>query len=183
MGFERFETALDGLVLVEGETYADERGFLTETFREEGMKDLGIDCGFVQENQSRSLKGTLRGIHFQTAPGQAKLVRCARGSVLDVAVDLRRQSKTFLEWEAHELSDENQRQLFVPVGFGHAFLVLSDAADVVYRLSSYYDAEAEAAIAWNDPEIGVKWPAMGYLISDRDQQAPTLAEIRDSLPW
>src|SRR5919109_2046572 len=117
--------ALDGLVLLEGETASDERGFLVETYRRDSMREVGIDCEFVQENQSRSLKGTLRGIHFQTSPGQAKLVRCARGRILDVAVDLQRDSPSFARWEAHELSDENQRQLFLPVGFGHGFLVLS----------------------------------------------------------
>jgi len=183
MDFEPLDTTLDGLVLVEGETIADERGFLVETFRRNSMRSIGIDCEFVQENQSRSLKGTLRGIHFQTSPGQAKLVRCARGRILDVAVDLRRDSPTFAHWEACELSDENQRQLFLPVGFGHGFLVLSGDADVVYRLSSYYDPSAEAGIAWDDPDVGIEWPAMGYLISERDQNAASLAEVRDSLPW
>ncbi len=183
MGFERIETALDGLILIEVETFPDERGFLVETFRQDRMRELGIDCEFVQDNHSRSLKGTLRGIHFQTSPGQAKLVRCGRGRILDVAVDLRRSSPNFGRWEAHELSDENQRQLFIPVGFGHGFLVLTGDADVIYRLSSYYDPKTEAGIAWNDPDVGIEWPATGYLISDRDQQAPRLAEVRDSLPW
>jgi dTDP-4-dehydrorhamnose 3,5-epimerase len=181
--FEPLDTGLDGLVLLEGETAADERGFLVETYRRGSMREAGIDCEFVQENQSRSLKGTLRGIHFQTSPGQAKLVRCARGRILDVAVDLRRDSPTFARWEAYELSDENQRQLFLPVGFGHGFLVLSGDADVVYRLSSYYDPATEAGIAWDDPDVGIEWPATGYLISERDQNAPRLAEVRDSLPW
>jgi dTDP-4-dehydrorhamnose 3,5-epimerase len=183
MPFEKVETRLKGLVLVEAQAFRDERGFLAETFREDELKKAGIVEDFVQDNQSRSLKGTLRGIHFQTKPGQAKLVRCARGSILDVAVDLRKRSKTFGQWEAHELSDENQRQLFVPVGFGHGFLVLSDEADVCYRLSSYYDPESEAGIAWNDPDVGIDWPAMGYLISDRDQSAPSLAEVKDELPF
>lgn len=183
MAFERAETRLDGLVLIESEVHRDERGFLTETFRADEMKELGIGPDFVQDNQSRSLKGTLRGIHFQTEPGQAKLVRCTRGAILDVAVDLRRESPTFSQWEAHELSDENQHQLFVPVGFGHAFLVLTPDADVVYRLSSYYSPATEGSIAWDDPEIGIDWPAMGYLISERDRDAPRLAEVRDSLPW
>jgi dTDP-4-dehydrorhamnose 3,5-epimerase len=181
--FEPLDTALAGLVLLEGETATDERGFLVETYRRDSMREAGIECEFVQENQSRSLKGTLRGIHFQTSPGQAKLVRCARGRILDVAVDLRRDSPSFARWEAHELSDENQRQLFLPVGFGHGFLVLSGNADVVYRLSSYYDPTTEAGIAWDDPDVGIDWPATGYLISDRDQNAPRLAEVRESLPW
>jgi len=183
MPFERLDTRLDGLVLIEAEAFSDERGFLVETFRQDRLKELGIDSRFVQDNHSRSLKGTLRGIHFQTEPGQAKLVRCPRGRILDVAVDLRKDSPTFAEWEAYELSDENHRQLFVPVGFGHAFLVLSDEADVVYRLSSYYDRETEAGIAWDDPDVGIEWPATGYVISDRDRNSPTLAEVKDSLPW
>jgi dTDP-4-dehydrorhamnose 3,5-epimerase len=183
MPFDRLETRLDGLVLVEAQVHRDERGFLAETFHEDELEEFGIESRWVQDNQSRSLKGTLRGIHFQTKPGQAKLIRCGRGRILDVAVDLRGGSPTFGEWEAHELSDENQRQLYVPIGFGHAFLVLSDDADVLYRLSSYYDPEAEGGIAWDDPDVGIEWPAMGHLISDRDREAPSLAEIRDSLPW
>ena len=183
MPFERIPTRLADLVLLQAQVFEDERGFLAETYRADQMGELGVDVDFVQDNQSRSLKGTLRGIHFQTRPGQAKLVRCTRGRILDVAVDLRRDSPTFCQWEAHELGDENQRQLYVPVGFGHGFLVLSDNADVVYRLSSYYDPQTEAGIAWNDPDIGIEWPAMGYLVSDRDKQAPSLAEVRDTLPW
>ena len=183
MPFEQVETRIEGLVLVQAQVHSDERGFLAETFRQDELKQLGIDCRFVQDNQSRSLKGTLRGIHFQTKPGQAKLVRCARGRILDVAVDLRRDSPTFGQWEAHELSDENQRLLFIPVGFGHGFLVLSDDADVLYRLSSYYKPETEAGFAWDDADVGIEWPAMGHLISERDRNAPRLAEVKDSLPW
>jgi dTDP-4-dehydrorhamnose 3,5-epimerase len=183
MGFERIETELEGLILLEATTFRDERGFLAETYREDRIRELGIDCEFVQDNQSRSLRGTLRGIHFQTSPGQAKLVRCARGQILDVVVDLRRKSPSFGRWEGHELSDANQRQLFVPVGFGHGFCVFSDEADVCYRLSSYYDPATEAGIAWDDPDVGIEWPAINRLISDRDRQAPRLAEVADSLPW
>lgn len=183
MPFERVETRLGGLVLVEAQVHSDERGFLVETFHDDQLKELGIDCRFVQDNQSRSLKGTLRGIHFQTKPGQAKLVRCARGRVLDVAVDLRCDSPTYGQWEGHELSDETQRLLFIPVGFGHGFCVLSDDADVLYRLSSYYRPETEAGFAWDDPDVAIEWPAMGHLISDRDRDAPKFAEVKDSLPW
>jgi dTDP-4-dehydrorhamnose 3,5-epimerase len=183
MRFRRLETELEGLVLLETDAVSDQRGFLTETYREDELRRHGIDCEFVQDNQSRSLKATLRGIHFQTSPGQAKLVRCARGRILDVAVDLRRQSPTFGRWEGHELSDENLRQLFLPVGFGHAFLVLGDEADVIYRLSSYFDPETEAGVAWDDPDLNVEWPAMSYLVSERDREAPRLSEIADSLPW
>ena len=183
MSFERLETRLDGLVLFEVSANEDPRGFLSESWREDRMADLGVELDFVQENHSRSIKGTLRGIHFQTEPGQAKLVRCARGTILDVAVDLRKDSATFGEWEGFELSDENRRQLLVPVGFGHAFCVLSDEADVIYKLSSYYDPDTERGIAWDDPTVNIEWPAMSRLVSERDEAAPKLTEIADSLPW
>ncbi len=183
MAFERLDTELEGLTLFATEPIADERGFLVESYRADAMSGLGISVEFVQENQSRSLRGTLRGIHFQTSPGQAKLVGCVRGRILDVAVDLRRRSPTYRRWAGYELSDENHRQLFIPVGFGHAFLVLSDEADVSYKLSSYYDPATEAGIAWDDPDVNVEWPAMTRLISDRDRNAPRLAEVADSLPW
>lgn len=183
MAFEPLETTIDGLILFEAEAFADQRGFLSESWRADAMDDLGISAPFVQENHSRSIKGTLRGIHFQTSPGQAKLVRCARGRILDVAVDLRRESPTYRRWEGFELSDENRHQLFVPVGFGHAFCVLSEEADVIYKLTSYYDPETEAGIRWDDPDVGIEWPAMARLVSERDEAAPTLAEVGDELPW
>ena len=179
----RLETKLDGLVLLEPEVHGDARGFMVETFRSDTWAELGIDVEFVQHNHSRSSKGTLRGLHFQTAPGQAKLVRCPRGRIFDVAVDLRSDSPTFGQWEGHELDDETHRQLFVPVGFGHGFAVLSDEADVTYLLSSTYDPATEAGIAWNDPEVGVEWPVESPLLSERDTQAPKLTEVADSLPF
>jgi dTDP-4-dehydrorhamnose 3,5-epimerase len=182
----RLGTEIDGLVLLEPEAHGDDRGFLVETFRDEVWAKLGVAVeAFVQDNQSRSHRGTLRGLHFQTRPGQAKLVRCARGAIFDVAVDLRRDSPTFGGWEGHELSDANHRQLFVPVGFAHGFLVTSQAADVVYKLSSYYSPESEAGIRWDDPEIGIEWPLDGAApeLSERDRTAPTLAEIAAELPW
>jgi dTDP-4-dehydrorhamnose 3,5-epimerase len=180
---QRLETRIDGLVLVEPEAHGDQRGFLLETFREADWRDLGIDATFVQDNHSRSGHGTLRGLHFQTEPGQAKLVRCLRGRVFDVAVDLRRDSPTFGEWEGHELDDSSHRQLFVPVGFAHGFCVLSETADVAYKLTSYYDPATEAGIAWDDPEVGVEWPVPDPQLSERDKTNPRLAEIGDDLPW
>jgi dTDP-4-dehydrorhamnose 3,5-epimerase len=177
------DTKLDGLVVVEPGVHGDERGFLVETFREDRWRELGVDARFVQDNHSRSALNTLRGLHFQTTPGQAKLVRCLRGRVWDVAVDLRRDSPTYGRWEGHELDDERHRQLYVPVGFAHGFCVLSEIADVHYRLSSYYDPATEAGIAWDDPEVGVEWPVAEPLLSDRDRGAPRLAEIADELPW
>ncbi len=180
---KRLETKLDGVVLLEVEPHGDERGFLAETFRRDTWAGAGVDLDFVQENHSRSAKGTLRGIHFQTTPGQAKLVRCLRGRIWDVAVDLRADSSTRGQWEGYELDDETHRQLLVPVGFGHGFCVLSDEADVAYKLSSYYDPETEAGFAWDDPEVGIEWPISDPLLSERDKSAPKLAEIAAELPF
>jgi dTDP-4-dehydrorhamnose 3,5-epimerase len=179
----RLETKLDGVVLLEPQVHGDERGFMVETYRRDAWAELGVDVEFVQHNHSRSAQGTLRGIHFQTEPGQAKLVRCPRGRVFDVAVDLRRGSPTYGQWEGYELDDERHRQLYVPVGFGHGFAVLSDVADVAYQLSSLYDPATESGIAWDDPEVSVEWPVASPLLSDRDKTAPTLAEVADSLPF
>ena len=179
---ERLPTKLDGVVLLEPGVHGDERGFLVETFRRDKWAEAGIGVDFVQHNQSRSVRNTLRGLHFQTEPGQAKLVRCPHGSIFDVAVDLRRGSPTYGQWEGHVLDDEAHRQLFVPAGFGHGFAVLSDIADVVYLLSSIYDPATESGIAWDDPDIGVEWPVAEPLLSERDKSAPRLAEVADSLP-
>jgi dTDP-4-dehydrorhamnose 3,5-epimerase len=180
---ERLPTKLDGVALIEPQVHGDERGFFVETFSRERWAGLGVDAEFVQHNHSRSGKGTLRGLHFQTEPGQAKLLRCARGAILDVAVDIRRGSPTYGEWEAHVLDDERHRQLFVPIGFAHGFVVLSEVADVAYLVSSVYDPATEAGIAWNDPDVGVDWQVSEPLLSGRDQTAPTLAEIADELPF
>ena len=179
----RGETKLDGVVLVEPQVHGDERGFFVETYSKDAWAGLGVDAEFVQHNHSRSSHGTLRGLHFQTSPGQAKLLRCARGAILDVAVDLRKDSPTYGEWEGHVLDDERHHQLFVPIGFAHGFAVLSEAADVTYQVSSIYDPATEAGIAWDDPEIGVDWQVAEPLLSARDKEAPHLAEIADSLPW
>jgi dTDP-4-dehydrorhamnose 3,5-epimerase len=176
-------TQLRGLVLIEPQVNRDERGFMGETFRLPDWRRLGVDPEFVQESHSRSVRGTLRGLHFQTSPGQAKLVRCPRGRIWDVAVDLRRDSPTYGRWEAYELDDERHHQLFVPIGFAHGFCVLSEVADMSYLLSSVYDPATEAGIAWDDPEVGVDWPVSDPLLSERDQAAPTLSEIADELPW
>jgi dTDP-4-dehydrorhamnose 3,5-epimerase len=179
----RIESRLEGLVVIEPEVFGDERGFLVETFRADHWRELGVDLDFVQHNHSRSQRNTLRGLHFQTEPGQAKLVRCSAGSIFDVAVDLRRDSPTFGQWEGHELDDRTHRQLLVPVGFGHGFCVLSEQADVDYQLSSYYDPATESGIAWDDPAVGVEWPVDEPLLSERDRSAPKLSEVRDSLPF
>jgi dTDP-4-dehydrorhamnose 3,5-epimerase len=180
---QRLETKLDGVVLVEPQVFGDERGFFVETFSRDAWREMGVDVEFVQHNHSRSVKNTLRGLHFQTEPGQAKLIRCVRGEIVDVAVDLRRGSPTYGQWEAHVLDDVKHRQLFVPVGFGHGFAVLSDVADVAYQVSSYYDPATEAGIAWDDPEVGVDWQVSEPLLSERDKSAPRLSEIADELPF
>lgn len=180
---ERLPTKLDGVVLLEPRVHGDERGFFVETFSREAWAEHGVDVEFVQHNHSRSGKGILRGLHFQTRPGQAKLLRCARGRIFDVAVDLRRGSPTYGQWEGHVLDDERHRQLFVPVGFAHGFVVLSEEADVCYLVSSYYDPETEAGIAWDDPDVGVEWGVEDPVLSERDRNAPRLAEIADTLPF
>ncbi|MGZ8666465.1 MAG: dTDP-4-dehydrorhamnose 3,5-epimerase [Solirubrobacterales bacterium] len=180
------ETRLEGVVLLEPEVYGDSRGFLVETFQSDSWANAGIGGPFVQHNHSRSTRNTLRGIHFQTSPGQAKLVRCVRGSIFDVAVDLRRDSETFGQWEGFVLDDELHRQLFVPVGFGHGFFVLSELADVSYLLSSLYDPATESGIAWDDPQVGIEWPLPDGeepLLSERDRSAPSLADAAGSLPF
>jgi len=180
---KRLQTKLDGVVLLEPEVHGDARGFMVETYRRDSWAEQGVDVEFVQHNHSRSSQGTLRGLHFQTEPGQAKLVRCPRGRIFDVAVDLRTGSATYGEWEGHELDDERHRQLFVPAGFGHGFAVLSEEADVSYLLSSTYDPATEAGIAWNDPDVGVEWPVEEPLLSERDKAAPRLSEVVETLPF
>jgi len=180
---KRLPTKLEGVVLLEPEVHGDARGFMVETFAAGAWAELGVEAEFVQHNHSRSSKGTLRGLHFQTEPGQAKLVRCPRGEILDVAVDLRRDSPTFGQWEAHVLDDVHHRQLFVPVGFGHGFAVFSDVADVAYLLSSLYDPATESGIAWDDSDVGVEWGVEGPLLSERDRSAPRLADVADTLPF
>lgn len=179
----RIQTRLEGLSLIEPEVHGDDRGFFVETFSLDAWKAMGVETEFVQHNHSRSGKGILRGLHFQTSPGQAKLIRCPRGSIFDVAVDLRRGSATYGEWEGYVLDDEKHRQLFVPAGFAHGFCVISDLADVSYLVSSLYDPETEAGIRWNDPEVGVEWPVDEPLLSQRDVGAPLLSEIAGDLPF
>ncbi len=175
----RLPTELTDVVLLEPDVHGDERGFLVETFRESDLSELGIDVSFVQDNHSRSRGPVLRGIHMQR--GQAKLVRCPQGRIWDVAVDLRPDSPTYKQWEGHELDGEKHHQLYIPQGFGHAFCLLSDEADVLYRLSSYYDPALESGVAWDDPEVGIEWPISDPLLSDRDRDAPPLAEVAATL--
>jgi dTDP-4-dehydrorhamnose 3,5-epimerase len=183
LSLRSLDTQLEGLVLIEPATYRDARGFFLETYRRDDYREIGIDTEFVQDNHSRSQRGTLRAFHFQLHPGQAKLVRAARGTIQDVVVDLRRDSPTYGRHESFELSDENNRQLYIAVGFGHGFCVVSDVADVTYKVSSYYDPKNERGIAFDDPDLGVQWPVDEPLVSERDRSNPRLAEIADELPW
>ena len=170
-------TALHGLVEIESDVHRDDRGFFLESYNRRRYTELGIDEEFVQDNHSHSKKRVLRGLHYQdmSAP-MGKLVHCSRGAILDVAVDLRVGSPTFAEWYAVELSDTNWRQLFVPVGFGHGFVVLSELADVEYKCTGYYSKAAEGVIAWDDPQIGIKWPEKRPLLSERDAKGMSLKE-------
>ena len=176
-------TSLDGLLLIEPVVHGDQRGFFLETFRLDKLAEAGAERRFVQDNHSRSRKGVLRGMHFQ--PGQAKLVRCVRGAIFDVIVDIRVGSQTFGQWEGFELNDETHHQLFVPDGFAHGFCVLTDIADVVYKVSSYYDPGTEDGFKFDDPAVGIEWPLAADLISvsARDSSAPALAQIAPSLPF
>ncbi len=178
---------LPGLVVIEPTVHRDERGFFCETYRRAWHAEAGIPPGeqFIQDNHSRSTRGVLRGMHFHVGDGVAKLVRCARGSILDVAVDLRRGSPTYGRWEGVELDEHGMRELYVPVGFAHGFCVLSDVADVIYKQTAYYDPDVERGIAWDDPEIGIEWPlpVQELTVSARDAAAPRLSEIADELPF
>lgn len=175
-------TQLNGPILIAPAVHGDARGFLVETYRHSAVAELGVEHAFVQDNQSRSRAGTARGMHFQ--PGQAKLVRCARGSILDVVVDIRRGSPQFGQWEGVVLDDVDHRQLYVPDGFAHGFCVLSDLADVTYKVSTYYDPASESGFAFDDPAVGIEWPTEGELVvSARDREAPPLAEIEATLPF
>lgn len=174
-------------MIVEPDVHGDERGFFSETYRERWAPQLGVPDGqrFVQDNHSRSRRGVLRGMHFHVGEGAAKLVRCARGAIVDVAVDLRRGSPTFGRWEAVRLDEQSMRELYLPVGFAHGFCVVSELADVIYKQSAYYDAQLERAIAYDDPDVGIEWPlpAQELIVSERDAQAPRLAELEGELPF
>jgi dTDP-4-dehydrorhamnose 3,5-epimerase len=181
---KRIPTRIHGPILVEPIVHRDDRGFFHESYRRSAFVAIGITDEFVQDNHSRSERGVVRGMHFQVGRGMSKLVRCAVGSILDVVVDLRRGSPTFGEWEAFELDDTALRQLYCPVGFAHGFCVLSDRADVLYKCSAEYDGSIERGIAYDDPDIGIAWPAgLELTPSERDANAPRLSEVADELPF
>lgn len=175
---KRIETTLDGLVLLEPSVHGDERGFFIETFHADRYRALGITADFVQDNHSRSAGAVIRGLHYQEHPGQAKLIRVARGRIFDVAVDIRPDSPTFGHHESFILDDRNHRQLFIPVGFAHGFATLSALTDVVYKVSNYYNATTERGIAWNDPDLAIEWPVAEPIVSERDRANPHLQQLR-----
>ena len=178
----RLKTRVEGPILIEPVVHGDKRGFFLETYRRDVFADLGIDVEFVQDNHSRSRRGIVRGMHFQL--GMGKLVRCVRGAILDVVVDIRRGSPTFGRWEGAELNDNTHHQLFCPSGFAHGFCVLSELADVTYGCTTYYDPATEGGFHYDDPAVGIEWPAgLGLIASARDAAAPPLSEIADSLPF
>ena len=171
--------SLPDVLIVDPAVHRDERGFFVETYHYPRYRQAGIDVTFVQDNHSRSARGTLRGLHWQVAPHpQAKLIRVLAGEILDVAVDIRESSPTFGRWAAVTLSADNFRQLFLPVGFAHGFLVLSEMADVEYKCSDVYDRGAERGLMWNDPALAIDWPVADPILSQRDRTHPPLAALR-----
>lgn len=172
-------TALPEVLILEPKVFGDARGFFLESFNQKTFSEVtGTNCTFVQDNHSRSARGVLRGLHYQIRQAQGKLVRVTRGSVYDVAVDIRKGSPNFGKWVGVELSEENQRQLWVPPGFAHGFLVTSESADFLYKTTDYYAPQHERSIAWNDPDIGIAWPVQGLQVqlSAKDSQALPLAQ-------
>jgi dTDP-4-dehydrorhamnose 3,5-epimerase len=166
------------MVLIEPKVVGDDRGFFCEIYHAERYAQAGVPSEFVQDNYSRSIKNTLRGLHFQQPHAQGKLVQVFQGAVFDVAVDIRRGSPTFGKWFGTELSAENKRQLWIPPGFAHGFCVVSEMADFFYKCTDFYFADAERCIAWNDPELGIQWPIMQPILSKKDSSAPRLSESK-----
>ena len=175
------KTNLDGVVIIEPDVFGDNRGFFMESWNKKKMEEAGLYYDFVQDNHSKStVKGTLRGIHFQKGDkAQAKLVRCVKGAVLDVAVDLRKNSPTFKQWVGVELSAENKKQLLIPRGFGHGFVTLTDDVEFLYKADNYYAPEADAGIRWNDQDIGVEWGVENPILSEKDKKNPFLKDYKE----
>ncbi len=180
---EKIATPLSGVWVITPKVFQDDRGFFFESYSKQKMSQIGITTEFVQDNHSKSIKSTVRGIHFQLPPGQVKLVRCTKGKIWDVVVDLRKKSSTFGQWWGLELSESNFKQFYVPVGFAHGFSVLSDFAEVEYKVSNYYTPLLEAGIAWNDPEIGIDWKVENPILSLRDEKNQSLNHFRFQNPF
>ena len=174
------KTKIEGVYIITPKVFGDERGYFMETYSKKDFDEAGLNYDFVQDNQSSSKKGVLRGLHFQKIHPQAKLVRVLKGEVFDVAVDLREGSPTYGEWVGAKLSDENKQQLMIPRGFAHGFLVLSDMAEFAYKCDDFYHPEEEGGLMYNDAEIGIEWPEIDceYTLSEKDQKHPTLKEAK-----
>jgi len=181
----RLETRLEGPILLAPDVFGDERGFFCETYRRSTFMELGIQEEMVQDNHSRSRRGVVRGMHFSIGRGAAKLVRCGRGAIHDVLVDVRRGSPTFGQWEGYDLTDENMHVLYAPVGFAHGFCVLSDTADVLYKQDAYYAAPTDRGFKYDDPDVAIAWPlpADELIPSQRDLEAPLLRDVAGDLPF
>ena len=182
MGNYRFtKTDIDGVLIIEPQVFGDNRGYFMESYTEKDFIDGGINCKFVQDNQSKSRKGVLRGLHYQTEHSQSKLVRVISGEVFDVAVDLRAGSKTYGKWVGVFLSAENKKQFFIPKNFAHGFLVLSDVAEFCYKCDDYYHPEFEAGLQWDDPDINIQWPitdGMEVILSEKDKKHPSFKSLK-----
>ncbi|MCH3965034.1 MAG: dTDP-4-dehydrorhamnose 3,5-epimerase [Clostridium sp.] len=181
--FEFKCTDIDGVYIIETGIFGDNRGYFMETYNYNEFREAGLDMKFVQDNQSKSRKGVLRGLHFQKKHSQGKLVRVVKGEVFDVAVDLRRGSSTYGKWIGVILSEENRKQFYIPQGFAHGFLVLSDEAEFCYKCTDFYHPEDEGGLIWNDPDVGIKWPLDGIgieniIFSDKDKLWPRLKELQ-----
>jgi dTDP-4-dehydrorhamnose 3,5-epimerase len=176
------ETELPGVLVIEPKVFEDERGFFFESYHAKRYQEAGVHAQFVQSNYSRSVRGVLRGMHYQLAKPQAKLVQVSSGTVLDIAVDIRRGSPSFGRWVAWELSAENKRQIYIPEGFAHGFYVLSDTADLIYLCSDYYAPAEERGVRWDDPDIGIRWPEGKRIVAAKDQKWPRLKDLEDDLP-
>jgi len=177
--FKFTETSIEDVYIIEPTVFGDERGYFMETYHQNEFKDAGLDLNFVQDNQSKSTKGVLRGLHFQYTHPQGKLVRVIKGEVFDVAVDLRKNSATYGKWVGVLLSDENKKQFYIPEGFAHGFLVLSEIAEFTYKCTNFYHPDDEGGILWNDEDVGIEWPLEGIneiIMSDKDKKLLPLNE-------
>ena len=175
------KTKLEGVLIITPDVFEDERGFFFESYSKKKFEEAGINVDFVQDNHSHNVKGVLRGLHYQSGAGEVKLVRCTKGKVFDVAVDIRTDSKTFGKWFGVKLTAENKKMIFIPVGFAHGFCALSKEAEVQYKCSAYYNKETDVGIMWNDSEINVKWPVKLPIISDRDKNNISFKDYKQKL--
>lgn len=183
--FNKIDTKINGVYIIEPTVFGDNRGYFMETYSQKDFEEIGITCQFVQDNQSKSKKGVLRGLHFQKQNSQAKLVRCIKGEVFDVAVDLRPGSKTYGKWEGVILSEENKKMFMIPKGFAHGFLVLSEEAEFCYKCDDVYNPSAEGGLAWNDKDVAIDWPMQNIhkeelITSEKDAKWPTLQELKQT---